>query len=688
MMRKAGLAMANSLLLCCAWVLAAHAAEPSSSKLFTVGRYLELQTASGPQVSPDGTQVIYTRSIVDVQNDKQEQELWIVGIDGKNHRALGKGSGAVWAPDSKSIAFLAPGEPKGPQIFVLHLSVPGPATQITRVQQAPSNLHWSPDGKQIGYTMVVPAVEKWPVELPAAPEGSKWAAAPHFTERFHFRRDGVGLTDRGYRHLFVVDAEGGAPRQITSGEWSLGSAVFEVGDGAEWHYMPDGKSAIVEGYKEGDGDLNNRQGYIYSVDLASGETKRLITTTGGWNKPSVSPDGKTIAYVGFTQLGDSYRVADLYTMSADGSSQTLRSAGFDRDPQDLEWSPDGGTLYFLAEDKGSVHLFSWSLHGGVHAVTSGKEVVRGFSVGRNAIVVVRGNFKSPGDLELINTHKPDAHERLTHLNDGLLNNLQLADAEEVNFGSSGGAKIQGWVVKPPNFNASQKYPLILEIHGGPHAMYSVAFSPMFQNFAANGYVTLFINPRGSTGYGSAFGNAIMKHYPGVDYDDLMAGVDTLLKSGYVDDSRMFVSGCSGGGVLSSWTIGHTTRFAAAAVRCPVIDWLSMAGETDVPYFTYRFFNKPPWEDPTDWLAQSSLMYVGHIKTPVLLMTGELDRRTPMPQSEEFYAALKYQGVPAALLRFDQEFHGTGRKPSNWMRTQLYMMSWFEKYGAKMPTPPR
>jgi dipeptidyl aminopeptidase/acylaminoacyl peptidase len=324
----------------------------------------------------------------------------------------------------------------------------------------------------------------------------------------------------------------------------------------------------------------------------------------------------------------------------------------------------------------------------VHAVTSGKEVVRGFSVGRNAIVVVRGDFKSPGDLEVINTHKPDAHERLTHINDGLLNNLQLADAEEVSFGSSGGAKIQGWVVKPPNFNASQKYPLILEIHGGPHAMYSVGFSPMFQNFAANGYVTLFINPRGSTGYGSAFGNAIMKHYPGVDYDDLMAGVDTLLKSGYVDDSRMFISGCSGGGVLSSWTIGHTTRFAAAAVRCPVIDWLSMAGETDVPYFTYRFFNKPPWEDPTDWLAQSSLMYVGHIKTPVLLMTGELDRRTPMPQSEEFYAALKYQGVPAALLRFDQEFHGTGRKPSNWMRTQLYMMSWFEKYGAKMPTPPR
>jgi dipeptidyl aminopeptidase/acylaminoacyl peptidase len=375
-------------------------------------------------------------------------------------------------------------------------------------------------------------------------------------------------------------------------------------------------------------------------------------------------------------------------MSADGGNATLRSNGFDRDPQDLEWSPDGSTLYFTAEDHGSVHLYSWTARGGVHPVTSGNEVVRGFSVSRSAIVVVRGDFQSPGDVEVLNTKKPDAHDRLTHINDSLLHNLQLASAEEVNYGSSGGAKIQGWVVKPPNFNASQKYPLILEIHGGPHAMYSVGFSPMFQNFAANGYVTLYVNPRGSTGYGSAFGNAIAKHYPGVDYDDLMAGVDTLLKSGYVDESRMFVSGCSGGGVLSSWTIGHTNRFKAAAVRCPVIDWISMAGETDVPYFTYRFFNKPPWEDPSDWLAQSSLMYVGHIKTPTLLMTGELDRRTPIPQTEEFYAALKYQGVPAAMLRFDGEFHGTGRKPSNWMRTQLYMMSWFEKYGAKMASPPR
>ena len=239
--------------------------------------------------------------------------------------------------------------------------------------------------------------------------------------------------------------------------------------------------------------------------------------------------------------------------------------------------------------------------------------------------------------------------------------------------------MQAWIVKPPDFDAKKKYPLILEIHGGPFAMYNVAFNYMFQNFAANDFLVLYVNPRGSTGYGTEFSNGIDHNYPGPDFDDLMAGVDTTIAKGFVDTSRMYVSGCSGGGVLSSWVIGHTNRFAAAAVRCPVIDWLSMSGNTDIPLFTYSFFKKPFWEDPSDWLAHSSLMSVGNVTTPTLLMTGVLDRRTPMPQTEEYYAALKVRGVPATLLQFEGEYHGTGSKPSNFIRTQLYMMSWFKKY---------
>jgi dipeptidyl aminopeptidase/acylaminoacyl peptidase len=399
----------------------------------------------------------------------------------------------------------------------------------------------------------------------------------------------------------------------------------------------------------------------------------------------VSPDGKTVAYVGYTKT-DTNHVLDLWTMSVDGSNATLQSQGFDREPRTLRWAPDGSALYFTAEDRGSIHLYSWSHGKGIRQLTNGPEVVLNPTIGKGAIAAVRSSFREPGNVVLLNERRPESVQQLTHLNEELLREVPLANAEEIWYDSSGGAKIQGWIVKPPDFDPARHYPLLLEIHGGPQAMYNVQFSPQFQNFAANGYVVLFINPRGSTGYGTAFGDAILKHYPGPDYDDLMAGVDAVLKKGIVDESRLYVSGCSGGGVLSSWMITHTNRFAAAAVRCPVIDWISMAGETDVPFFTYRFFKKPFWEDPTDWLEESSLMHVGNVKTPTLIMTGELDRRTPIPQSEEFYQALKYRGVPAALLRFDQEYHGTGSKPSNWMRTQLYMMSWFSRYSGSPPLP--
>src|SRR5216110_3521978 len=269
--------------------------------------------------------------------------------------------------------------------------------------------------------------------------------------------------------------------------------------------------------------------------------------------------------------------------------------------------------------------------------------------------------------------------RLTSVNADVLDRIRLGSTETVWYASTGGARVQGWIIKPPGFDRSKKYPLIMEIHGGPHGMYNGAFSYQLQNFAADGYVVLITNPRGSTGYGSTFGNAIERAYPSVDYDDLMAGIDTVVNRGYIDTQRMYVGGCSGGGVLSSWVIGHTDRFAAAAVRCPVIDWMSMAGQTDIPLFTFSFFKKPFWEDPSDWLAHSSLMSVGKVTTPTLLMTGVLDRRTPMPQTEEYYAALKVKGVPVKLLQFNEEYHGTGSKPSNYIRTQLYMMSWFNRY---------
>ena len=239
-------------------------------------------------------------------------------------------------------------------------------------------------------------------------------------------------------------------------------------------------------------------------------------------------------------------------------------------------------------------------------------------------------------------------------------------------------KIQGWYITPPDFDPAKKYPMQLHIHGGPHSMYGVGFNYGWQEHAANGYVILYTNPRGSTGYGSSFGNQIMRAYPSKDFDDLMAGVDELVKKGFVDTRNMFVTGCSGGGVLTAWTVGHTDRFAAASANCPVIDWLSFVGTTDGASWYYNF-EKLPWEDPSEHLRRSPLTYVGNVKTPTMLMTGVNDLRTPMPQTEQFYSALKLLKVPTAMVRFNDEWHGTTSRPSNFMRTQLYMRYWFDKH---------
>jgi dipeptidyl aminopeptidase/acylaminoacyl peptidase len=413
----------------------------------------------------------------------------------------------------------------------------------------------------------------------------------------------------------------------------------------------------------------------------------LTQRPGTWSSPTVSPDGKSVAFTGYDSADVSYHTSELWVMGLDGAGMHKVSGDLDRDAGGVRWAPDGAGLYFTAGDHGTNNVWFAAVAGGTaRQVTTGAQILSLTSLDRNLNAVgTRSDPSNPGEVVRYNLRKPDPIARLTNVNADVLQRIKLGTVEELNYRSSGGARVQAWVVKPPGFSAAKKYPLILEIHGGPHGMYGVGFSYMFQNFAANGYVLLYVNPRGSTGYGSAFGNAIFHAYPGVDYDDLMAGVDTVVGRGYVDTTRMYVSGCSGGGVLSSWVIGHTHRFAAAAVRCPVIDWISMAGETDIPYFTYNFFDAPFWEKPDQWLKQSSLMYVGNVTTPTLLMTGELDLRTPIPQTEEFYSALQYRGVPTVMLRFNDEYHGTGSKPTNFMRTQLYMMSWFQKYGGTKAT---
>jgi dipeptidyl aminopeptidase/acylaminoacyl peptidase len=655
-----------------------RAQEKASDTRLTTAHYLDWERVSDAQIAPDGARVVYTRQHVDKLNDKWESELWIVNGDGSQNRFFVKGSAARWSPDGKRIMYLSEGEPKGSQIFVKWVDVDGPATQVTQVTELPRNARWSPDGKAIAFSMFVSEHGGLKIDMPPEPKGAKWTPAPRVVQSLHYRQDQIGFLEDGVTHLFVVPSDGGTPRQLTHGKWSVGSGELRSGAAIDW--TPDGKTIVFNAERNPDAELKYQDSQLYAVDVASGAIHDLMTKPGDWSRPTVSPDGRLVAFTGYAPSGHTHTVSDLYVVSIGGDGMRKVSGDFDRDPMTIRWAPDGSGVYFGAQDHGAENVYFASLNGGVKPVTAGTHVLTFDSLSRDLVAAgTESDPMRPQDVVRYTLRAGTQTARLTDVNADVLAGKQIATTEEITYTSSGNTKVQGWIVKPPDFDASKKYPLILEIHGGPFSMYNVAFNYMFQNFAANDFVVLYTNPRGSTGYGGAFSNGIDHNYPGPDYDDLMAGVDAVVAKGFVDQSRMYVSGCSGGGVLSSWVIGHTDRFAAAAVRCPVIDWISMAGHTDIPLFTYSFFQKPFWEDPSDWLSHSSLMSVGKVTTPTLLMTGVLDRRTPMPQTEEYYAALKMRGVPTALLQFNEEYHGTGSKPSNYIRTQLYMMEWFKKY---------
>jgi dipeptidyl aminopeptidase/acylaminoacyl peptidase len=654
---------------------AVAAQETASDTLLTVNHYLDWETVSDPQISPDGSQILYTRRWVNKIEDRWDSALWIMNADGSRNRFLAKGSNARWSPDGSRIAYFADGEPKGTQLFVRWMDAEGATSQVTRVTESPANLSWAPDGRSLAFTMLVKSEPSWRISMPAAPEGAKWTPAPRMVDRLHYRRDRTGFIEQGTTHIFLVPAEGGTPRQLTSGDFG----VSELGSGLNYDWTPDGRTIVFDGLREPDADYRYRESYIYTVTVATGAIKPLFTTKGMWTNPDISPDGRSVAFTGREYGTWSYKANEVWVVGIDGSGMRALTT-YDRDPGGLRWSPDGTGIYFTLAETGTSNVYFAALRGGPRKVTEGDQMLSLASISRDLMGVgTLSDADEPGDVVRFSLRKPQPVTRLTSVNADVLAGIRLGRTEEVWYTSSGGARVEGWIVKPPNFDPAKKYPLIMEIHGGPHGMYNGAFSYQIQNFAANGYVVLFTNPRGSTGYGSAFGNAIERAYPSVDYDDLMAGVDTVVGRGYIDTQRLYVGGCSGGGVLSSWVIGHTTRFAGAAVRCPVIDWMSMAGQTDIPLFTYGFFDAPFWEKPEQWLKQSSLMYVGHVKTPTLLMTGELDLRTPIPQTEEYYSALKYLKVPVVMLRFNGEYHGTGSKPSNFMRTQLYMMSWYQQH---------
>jgi dipeptidyl aminopeptidase/acylaminoacyl peptidase len=662
-------AIAALLLAGLAGATTTAAAQQSRARL-TLADYLDLEDVQAPRLSPDGRQIIFTRRWIDKLNDRWESSLWIMNADGSRLRFLVNGSDAQWSPDGSRISYVAQGDPSGSQIFVRWMDAEGAVTQVTRVSQAPSDLEWSPDGATIAFRMLVPMKERWNVPgIPAAPQGAKWVEAPYVVERLDYRQDRIGYTDAGYRQLFTVSADGGTPRQLTEGPYEAGAPSW----------TPDGRSLVFSSLRIPDADYAWRESEIYALDVATQAVRQLTSRKGPDGNPAVSPNGRLIAYTGYDSTDATWIDQRLYLMDADGRNARVLTPDLDRSPQDLHWAADNAGVYFTIENEGNRNLYYASVSGQVRPVTSGTHILSVTDIGAAGLAVgVRSSFQQPNDVVAFNLRQPGQIQQLTRVNDDILAGKTLGQVEEIWYPSVDGFRIQGWIVKPPDFDPARKYPMMLSIHGGPHSMYGVGFNFGWQEHAANGYVVLYTNPRGSTGYGSAFGNAIKNAYPGKDFDDLMAGVDTVIGRGYVDPGNLFVYGCSGGGVLTSWIVGHTDRFAAASANCPVINWLSFVGNTDSPGW-YRNFAKLPWEDPSEHLRRSSIMYVGNVKTPTMLMTGVRDLRTPIPQTEEFYEALKLLKVPTAMVRFNEEWHGTSSRPSNFLRTQAYLRYWFARY---------
>jgi dipeptidyl aminopeptidase/acylaminoacyl peptidase len=650
-----------------------------------------LQYGADPQISPDGKRIVYARQFSDVMTDKRASSLWIVNLDGTEERSLTTGtfsdSDARWSPDGTRIAYISDRDSK-PQIYVRWMDS-GQTAQLTTLESAPSDLSWSPDGRLISFSAFVEGEAPKIAKLPKAPEGAKWADPPKVYDRLIYRFNGQGYLKPGFKQRFVIAADGGAPRQLTNGNLPYGGGEFSGGGRAVW--TPDGKFIIFSANAHADYEYQPLNTEIYEVSLADGQVKALTNRNGPDGSPAISPDGKTIAYTGFDDRYQGHQTTHLYLMNRDGGNSRVATPQLDRDVENPQWAADGSGVYFVYDDQGDTKLGFYSLDGKVKELTdhlgSGGSSYSGapsYSVAKDgAFAVMYTTPTDPGDIAVGSRAEPQTRV-LTALNQQLFLQKKPGQTEDFWFESSvDKRKVEGWIIKPPDFDPAKKYPLILEIHGGPFANYGDRFDTNKQIWAAMGYVVVYINPRGSTSYGEEFANLIHHAYPGDDFYDLNSAVDAVVAKGYIDPDNLFVTGGSGGGVLTCWMVDRTTRFRAAASLYPVINWYSWVLTSDLPTLgTLYWFEAPPWEKPDSYVKRSVLSYVDKVTTPTLLATGEEDYRTPISEAEQYYEALKLRKIETVLVRFPGERHGLSAKPSHQVAKIVYVADWFEQHKKK------
>ncbi len=702
------------IIMLVASLAAQDATQPVSSqkRSLTEKDLFEFVWVANPQLSPDGARVAFTRVTVDEKRTGYETSIWIAATNGKEspvRMTNGKHDAQPrWSPDGRHILFVRGGDkdesgkPKPGQLAMLSLAG-GEASTITDLPKGASNPVWSPDGKKIAFVSSTTQDDIQKAQRKKnAKSGDSQAESEHETDVHVINRAVYRSNDEGYldpkrhAHIWLVEIptsvdELPKPVQLTNGNFDEGQLVWSH-DGSRIYFLT---RRIDEPYYE----LPSTD--IYSVSSVGGSSEKLATIPMGIGDLVLSPDGRQLAFHGsVAQPVRSYSQPDLWVMdvapdakprnlTADYDFDMGSAVGGDNAPprggrgRTLYWSPDGRSLFDIVEKQGRTPIVRVDTKSGaVSEITRGDEAVLEFSVNADASTMV-ALVSSPvmiGDLFAI--AGDGTQTRITDSNQKLWSRLNLTSPEEINYKSFDGKNIQGWIQKPPDFDPQKKYPLILDIHGGPHAAYGWVFDHEFQWMAAKGYIVFYPNPRGSTSYGQEFGNIIQYHYPGDDYRDLMIGVDEVLKRGYVDQKKLGVTGGSGGGVLTDWTITHTDRFAAAVSQRDISNWASWWYTADFTLFQPSWFKAPPFEDPQDYNNRSAITFVKDIHTPVLFVLGESDFRTPQDSGgEQLFRALKYMKRPTAMVVFPRETHELSRSGEPWHRIERleYIVGWFDKW---------
>jgi acylaminoacyl-peptidase len=633
---------------------------------------------SAVEIHPDGKSAVVTVDWNDPMTDASYTDLYAVTAGG-GARALTRGSHrnreARFSRDGSKLAYLS--DRGGKTQIIVRDWASGSERALETGTEAPSQIAWSPDGKWIAYFQFVPEAPDWAPAMPAKPDGARWAPDAVAVTKLRWTFDGSGVARPGSSRIFAVSVDGGKPRQISSRPYFHTSYLFEP---AELIWSADGSAVIAAAVQgEQDGWGNYQGGELYSFPLAGGKPTPLTEAKGHEALARVSPDGRWLAWSGFPWKHQGYTVTRLYVQPSAGGPARKLTGDWDRDVAAPTWAPDSDSIYHLSDDQGSTNLHRVKLDGTRVAVTRGERRLSSFSVARNgAIAAIESLSDQPARVVFV-----DVAGRATPVfdpNAEQFGGCRWSRAEEVRLTSFDDRKIQGWVVKPPGFDASKRYPMLVSIHGGPHGMYGVNFSHEFQMYAGRGYVVLYTNPRGSTGYGEEFGNVIQYRWPGDDIKDVLAAADHVIQQGYIDPQRTVVLGGSGGGLMTTWMVTETDRFQAAVALYPVTNWFTHIGSDDNGMFVGSVYRRAwGWQNPQDYMDRSPIFRVSKVKTPTMLITGEEDWRTPIAQSEEFYRALKVQGIDTVFVRVPGEGHGFRKHPSHRIASYVHASAWFEKY---------